>query len=61
MNLHVDNLSVKLGKRQVLDAISFDIEPGQVIGLLGPNGAGKSTLMRALNGHIAAEGAMQLG
>ncbi|SEB41040.1 iron complex transport system ATP-binding protein [Nitratireductor aquibiodomus] len=61
MNLHIDSLSVKLGKRQVLDAISFDIEPGQVIGLLGPNGAGKSTLMRALNGHIAAEGAMQLG
>ncbi len=32
-----------------------------MIGLLGPNGAGKSTLMRALNGHIAAAGAMQLG
>ena len=61
MNLQVKNLSVVLGKRQVLDAISFDIEPGQVIGLLGPNGAGKSTLMRALNGHIAAAGAMQLG
>ncbi len=61
MNLQVKNLSVVLGKRQVLDAISFDFEPGQVIGLLGPNGAGKSTLMRALNGHIAAEGAMQLG
>lgn len=61
MNLQVTNLSVVLGKRQVLDAISFDIEPGQVIGLLGPNGAGKSTLMRALNGHIAAAGAMQLG
>ncbi len=61
MNLQVKNLSVVLGKRQVLDAISFDIEPGQLIGLLGPNGAGKSTLMRALNGHIAAAGAMQLG
>lgn len=32
MNLQVDNLSVTLGKRQVLDAVSFDIEPGQVIG-----------------------------
>ncbi|MAS13263.1 MAG: ABC transporter [Nitratireductor sp.] len=61
MNLQVKNLSVVLGKRQVLDAISFDFESGQVIGLLGPNGAGKSTLMRALNGHIAAAGAMQLG
>ncbi|WP_367718501.1 ABC transporter ATP-binding protein [Nitratireductor sp. GISD-1A_MAKvit] len=61
MDLRVKNLSVKLGRRQVLDDIDFDIEPGQVIGLLGPNGAGKSTLMRALNGHVAAEGAMQLG
>ena len=51
MNLQVKNLSVVLGKRQVLDAISFDFESGQVIGLLGPNGAGKSTLMRIMAGE----------
>ncbi|MFC5585552.1 ABC transporter ATP-binding protein [Nitratireductor kimnyeongensis] len=61
MDIHVKDLNVALRNRQVLDAISFDIEPGQVIGLLGPNGAGKSTLMRALNRHIAAVGTMRLG
>jgi len=35
-----------------VEALSFDVQPGQVLGLLGPNGAGKTTTMRAIAGVI---------
>ena len=33
--------------------LSFEVQPGQILGLLGPNGAGKTTTMRAISGIIA--------
>ena len=36
-----------------VDAISFRVEPGQVLGFLGPNGAGKSTTMKMLAGFLS--------
>jgi ABC-2 type transport system ATP-binding protein len=35
-----------------VEALSFDVKPGQILGLLGPNGAGKTTTMRAIAGVI---------
>jgi ABC-2 type transport system ATP-binding protein len=35
-----------------VEALSFDAQPGQILGLLGPNGAGKTTTMRAIAGVI---------
>lgn len=54
--LNVDNLSVTLRDRNVLQGVSFDVDPGECIGLLGPNGAGKTTLMRAILSLIPHEG-----
>ena len=39
-----------------VEALSFDVQPGQVLGLLGPNGAGKTTTMRAIAGVIPPTG-----
>ncbi len=35
-----------------VDALSFSVQPGQVLGLVGPNGAGKTTTLRCMAGII---------
>jgi zinc/manganese transport system ATP-binding protein len=51
--LRVEDLSVSLGGRRVLDRVSFSVEAGGFCGLIGSNGAGKTTLLRAILGLIA--------
>lgn len=50
--IQLENLSVTLGGRLILDSLSVDLK-GRTIGLLGPNGAGKSTLINTLLGFYA--------
>jgi ABC-2 type transport system ATP-binding protein len=50
----VDGLTKRYGPTLALDAISFAVEPGEVVGFLGPNGAGKTTTLRILTGFIPA-------
>jgi ABC-2 type transport system ATP-binding protein len=47
------NLTKFYGSKQVLNHITIDIMPGQVIGYIGPNGAGKSTTVKILCGLIS--------
>jgi ATPase subunit of ABC transporter with duplicated ATPase domains len=51
----LDQVSVKLGTRSLLDGVTWNIGPGDRIGLVGANGAGKSTLLRVLTGALAAD------
>ncbi len=48
----VDHYSKTYRDQPAVDGLSFDVQPGQILGLLGPNGAGKTTTMRAIAGII---------
>ena len=50
--LTIDNVTVRLGGRAILERASATIPVGARVGLIGRNGAGKSTLMKALIGEI---------
>lgn len=52
MSLQLQNVSKFYGDQKALDAISFNISQGEIIGLLGPNGSGKSTLMKIITSFI---------
>ncbi len=48
--LSLKNISKHFQNRLVVDNVSFDVQPGQVIVLLGKSGVGKSTILRILTG-----------
>lgn len=61
--IDLQNLSVRYGKRKILDEVSVQIKPGSVFALLGRNGTGKSSLVRCLLGqqHPSTGSASLLG
>ncbi|MCE0495990.1 sugar ABC transporter ATP-binding protein [Vibrio salinus] len=59
MGLKLNNIGKKFGKTRVLQGITLDVRPGEVLALLGENGAGKSTLSNIISGVItSSEGDM---
>jgi ABC-2 type transport system ATP-binding protein len=61
--IEVRRVTKRYGRVVALDAVSFAIRPGEMLGLLGPNGAGKTTLFECLagvqprdNGDVVADG-----
>lgn len=52
MMLRGDDISVVIGSRKILDAVSIQVEPGEIVAVIGPNGAGKSTLLKVLCGDL---------
>ena len=67
-SLAVRAVGIRFGGIVALDAVSFDISPGHILGLIGPNGAGKTTLFNCItrlytpdSGAILFEGRNILG
>ena len=50
--ISLNQLTKRFGSQTAVDALSFEVPAGQIVGFLGPNGAGKSTTLRMLTGII---------
>ncbi len=54
--LTLNNVSVRLDKRAVLENVSFSVKSGEFVVIVGPNGAGKTTLLKAAAHLLAFDG-----
>lgn len=50
--IRINQLSRHYGDFKAVDDVSFEIQPGEVVGLLGHNGAGKTTIMKMITGFL---------
>jgi iron complex transport system ATP-binding protein len=53
--INIENLSVHIGKKPILNNVSSTIKEGAITAIIGPNGAGKSTLLNAATRLIDAD------
>jgi lipopolysaccharide export system ATP-binding protein len=53
--LTLDKISLKFGRKIILDNLSLKLNSGQVLGLLGPNGAGKTTIFNLICGLLTPD------
>lgn len=59
--IEVQNVTKRYGQHLALDAVSFKVDEGEILGFLGPNGAGKTTTMNIITGYISAtEGSVRV-
>jgi ABC-2 type transport system ATP-binding protein len=51
--IEISHLTKRYGSLTAVNDVTFNVEPGQILGFLGPNGAGKSTTMKMIAGFLA--------
>ena len=52
MSLQLQSVHLSLGGRPVVQGVTIELQPGEVVGLLGPNGAGKTTTFNLVTGML---------
>ena len=52
MYLKIQNVSLSIKGRLIVNDVSITVNPGEVVGLMGPNGAGKTTTFNLAVGNI---------
>jgi ABC-2 type transport system ATP-binding protein len=55
MSLIVSNIQKKYNQQVAVEGVSFEVQPGEIVGFLGPNGAGKSTTLKMIAGILSAD------
>ena len=53
--LKLEKISLKFGRKIILDNLNLKLNSGQILGLLGPNGVGKSTIFNLITGLISPD------
>lgn len=51
--VQIKNVTKKIGRKVIIDDLTFDVRSGEVFGFLGPNGAGKTTTIKMLLGLMS--------
>ena len=54
--LSIQNVSKTFGGFRALEAVSFEVQEGELLGLIGPNGSGKTTLFNCISGALGPSG-----
>ena len=53
--LKLEKISLKFGRKTILDNLNLQLNNGQILGLLGPNGVGKTTIFNIITGLISPD------
>ena len=52
--LRFQKVNFSYGDNQVLKDVSFDLQPGDILGIVGPNGTGKTTVLKLITGRATS-------
>ena len=52
MNLEIKNVTLSINRKLIVNNVSINVSPGEIVGLLGPNGAGKTSTFNLIIGNL---------
>ncbi|OEF97982.1 heme ABC transporter ATP-binding protein [Desulfuribacillus alkaliarsenatis] len=55
VEIQINNITCTYDAEPILDGLTLDIKPGEILGIIGPNGSGKSTLLKSILAQLKLE------